>query len=163
MLQSTPQLLTLTDLKPGELFGNGPDSDEFNTPHLLLSSAYATPFETELNVQYSNQYYFPEDERDFQTMIFVIDEATNSSVPIINFSLDSSGPGDFSTESNIEGVNLKFVYDAGGGSNAEWVQAYVIHKRLNQAFSACTSDHLFHVRDQLDIDFVLDYHDVGHV
>ncbi|KAF9785342.1 hypothetical protein BJ322DRAFT_1193734 [Thelephora terrestris] len=89
------------------------------------NGAYVPPFETKLDLRFSNQYYFPEDECIFAAIIFVLDEATNSSVPISDLSLVSSGPGDFDTENNGNGpgISLKIVHDAGGGPTAEWVQA----------------------------------------
>jgi hypothetical protein len=69
-------------------------------------------------------------------MIFAIDEATNKSVPINGLVLDSSGPGDFSTESVIQEVSIKFVHDTGGGPTAEWVQASYMAATIKHSLRA---------------------------
>ncbi|KAF9785343.1 hypothetical protein BJ322DRAFT_1211220 [Thelephora terrestris] len=86
------------------------------------NNVYVSPFETRLNAIYSDQFYFPEDECVFEAIIFVLDEATNKSVPITGFSFSSSGL-DFDTEHDLQEVSLKIVYDTVGGPTAEWIQA----------------------------------------
>ncbi|KAF9785344.1 hypothetical protein BJ322DRAFT_826777 [Thelephora terrestris] len=100
------------------------------------SGTYIPPFNTELDVLYSDQYYFPEDECDFGAMIFVLDKATNNSVPIIHLSVESSGPGDYSTESTFSNVSLKIVNDAGSSPTAEWVQAFYIDVNIIRSLRA---------------------------
>ena len=49
----------------------------------------------------SNSYYAPQDWYSFSTFAFVIDKATNKSIPIIAFIVFNTGPGDFSTVSKM--------------------------------------------------------------
>ncbi|KAF9785341.1 hypothetical protein BJ322DRAFT_825903 [Thelephora terrestris] len=101
-----------------------------------LRGTYVPPFNMELDALNSDQYYFPEDGCLFGAMIFVLDEATNKSVPIIDLELGSFGPGDFSTESFMQEASLKIVYDAGSGPTAEWVQAYHIYVAIRRSLRA---------------------------
>ena len=100
------------------------------------STEVLSTFEMEFDAIVCNQYYFPHDECDFLMTIFAIDAATNNSVPIIDFSLNGSGGGDFSVVYLNQTVGARFIYDAGGGPTVEWVQSYVVEVAIVHSLGA---------------------------
>ena len=128
----------------------------------LSPNSYPT-FKTELDVIYNNQYFSPNDWYEFTADFFAFDNATNEALSII-LSLENSGGGDFATLFNVREIstNSTDLYPAGGGA-AHRADRLLHLEWKHRPFSPRTGNHLFHVLDQLGVDFVFDNHNVGHI
>lgn len=69
----------------------------------------------EYGIDPGDQYYTPFHRYKFTALAFVVEKATNKSVPIVTFAAGDPGPGDFTTTSVMHPTLNKFTYDIGGG------------------------------------------------
>jgi len=74
---------------------NESDSDKSNMTLLQLSTLDLNSFEKEYWVAPGEEYKMPYDLYNFAVFVFVIDPATNSSVPILNLEVSNTRMGDF--------------------------------------------------------------------
>ncbi|KAF9648680.1 hypothetical protein BDM02DRAFT_3269274 [Thelephora ganbajun] len=89
-----------------------------------ISSLYH--FNVEHNIESREQYYTPIDLYSFSAFAFVVERATNRSIPIIKFAVYGAGPGDFSASSRGIPARNRFAYDTGGGSATVEVESYAM-------------------------------------
>ena len=80
--------------------------------------------------------YAPNDQYSFSAFVFAIDRATNKSIPVVKFAVQSGGPGALSTASTLEMSSNNFTYDAGNGSTTVAVQSLTIYARIKRPDSA---------------------------
>ena len=83
----------------------------------------------------------PFDTYYLTVLAFVIEKATNKSVPIITFSA-GEGPNGFLVSSSEEQVKSNYTYDSGTGSTTVEVESHVVQidvgrSKLARAFTMC--------------------------
>ena len=98
-------------------------------------------FDVEHQIQYDYGIPVPFDAHGFYASVFVIEKATNESVPIVAFAA-GNGPNNFFVFSTNEPAESNFTYDSGTGPNTVVVGssvAFVDVKRskLARAFTMC--------------------------
>ena len=80
--------------------------------------------------------YAPNDQYSFSAFVFVIDKATNASIPVVGLAVQSGGPGAFSTESTLETSSNNFTYNAGNGSTTIPAESLTIYVKIKRPVSA---------------------------
>ena len=90
---------------------NESNTDESNVTLLLLSPLDLVSFEDEYRVITGEQYKTPLDRYDFTAFVFVIDPATNFSVPVVSFEVGDTGTGDFVTTFETGTSRSNFTYE----------------------------------------------------
>lgn len=78
---------------------------------LLLSPLALVSFENQYSVITGEQYRTPLERYDFTAFVFVIDPATNFSVPVVSFEVGDTGVGDFITTSETGASRSNFTYE----------------------------------------------------
>lgn len=119
-------------------------SKSFNTLDLiepdttrLLSLPSLYTFTMEHNIDYGYQYPAPDDQYTFSVLTFVIEPATNESIPILELLLFDSGPGDLTTETNVtRHLTSQFTYDAGSGPTTVVAISEALHVTIVRSASA---------------------------
>ena len=66
----------------------------------------------------------PLDNYDFTAFVFVVEKATNKSIPITTFAVGDAEPGDYSTTSETTQSINSFTYDADNGTITVEVESY---------------------------------------
>jgi len=89
---------------------NKSNSDEPNVTLPPLSPLDLVSFEREYRMATGEQYKIPLDRYDFTAFVFIIDPATNSSVPVVNFEVGDAGTGDFATTFETGTSRSNFTY-----------------------------------------------------
>ena len=84
---------------------NGP-----NVTFLLLSPLDLVSFEQDYSVIAGEQYNTPHDRYDFTAFAFVINPATNFSVPVVNFTVGDTGTGYYITTSRMATSRTNFTF-----------------------------------------------------
>lgn len=77
-------------------------------------------------------YYAPNDWYSFSAFVFVIDRATNESIPVIACKINSAGPGDFSAVSEVAPSGNEFTYDAGEGPTTVVVKSVTMYTSIRR-------------------------------
>ena len=121
-------------------FPKDSDYDTFDTTHLttslLLSPGSLVSFDTEHRVEAGNQYDNPLDRYNFMAFVFVVEKATNKSVPINTFAVGDSGPGDFTTTSVEVPTRNQVTYDTEGGLTTIEVESHTISATVRHSTRA---------------------------
>ena len=103
---------------------NESNSDGVDTALLLFSLLSLPTFDMEHRVIAGGQYLTPLDTYLFEAFVFVVEKATNKSVPIIAFGAGDAEPGDYTTTSDAVETTNSFTHDAEGGPITVQVQSY---------------------------------------
>ena len=90
---------------------NESNSDEPNITPFLLSPLDLVSFENDYRVITGEQYKTPLDRYDFTAFVFVINPATNFSVPVVSFEVGDTGLGDFITTCETGTSRSNFTYE----------------------------------------------------
>jgi hypothetical protein len=114
-------------------FPNDSNYDGFDATLLLLSPRGLVSFDTEHMVEAGNQYDNPLDRYNFTTFVFVVEKATNTSVPITVFAVGDIGPGDFTTTSTAIPTKNQVVYDTEDGSTTVEVESSTIFATIKHS------------------------------
>ena len=83
-----------------------------------------------------NQYENPLDQYTFTTSVFVVEKATNKSVPITTFAVGDAGPGDFTTTSVEVPTTNKVTYDTEDGPTTVEVKSSTIFATVRHSTRA---------------------------
>jgi len=84
---------------------------------LLLSPRGLVSFDTEHTIETGNRYDTPLDRYSFTAFVFVVERATNKSVPITTFAVGDIGPADLTTTSVATPTKNQFTYDNEDGES----------------------------------------------
>ena len=108
---------------------------------LLLSFATLNVFGMNHYLDYVALDTVPFDAYVLKTFVFVIDRATNKSVPILRFA-SGEGPDNFVLSSVGGQTNNTWTYDPGTGPTtvvveSSWIEIVVKRSQLAQAFTVC--------------------------
>ena len=90
---------------------NESNTDGSNLTLLLLSPLDLISFESDYRVT-GEQYRTPLDRYDFAAFIFIINPATNFSVPVASFEVGDTGLGDFVTTSETGTSRTNFTFQS---------------------------------------------------
>ena len=90
---------------------NESNSDESNMTLLLPSPLDLVSFENEYRILSNELYKTPFDRYHFTAFVFVIDPATNLSVPILNLNVSNTGRGDFITTFETGTSRSNFIFE----------------------------------------------------
>ena len=90
-----------------------PDPFEFDMSR-LLSVRSLLSFKIEHKIDSGDVYFAPDNWYSFSAVVFVIDRATNKSVPITSFGATGLGTSAFTTEAEVKSSRNVFIYEAGG-------------------------------------------------
>ena len=81
-------------------------------------------------------YYAPLARYKFATFAFVIDKATNTSIPITTFAIVDSGPRDFDMKSTGVLAHNNFTYNAAGGPATVEVESHIMLGTITHSLHA---------------------------
>ena len=88
-------------------------------------------------VTIGKKYYAPFAQYNFAAFVFVVEKATNKSIPTTTFGVGDSGPGDFSTQSNEVLSRNMFTYaNVTGGSTTVEVESRVMSATITHSLQA---------------------------
>jgi len=101
-------------------------SDGADTALLLFSVLDSPSFDLEHRpwVISGGQYLTPLDKYYFEAFVFVVEKATNKSVPITAFAAGDSEPRDYATTSDMVQTTNSFTHEAEGGPTTVEVKSY---------------------------------------
>ena len=84
----------------------------------------------------NKNYYAPFVRYKFVAFVFVIDKATNKSIPIIGFIIDDPGPTNFKTLYNDTPARNNFTYNAATGPVTAEVESHIMTGEIVYSFHA---------------------------
>lgn len=87
-------------------------------------------------VTMDKKYYAPFARYDFVAFAFVIDKATNKSIPITVLAAGDSGPADFTTQSTDVPSRSNFTYSATGGPATAEVESRMMFSTITHSLRA---------------------------
>ena len=116
-------------MDPGRDF-KSPNSGGSDTSLPSLSSPGLVSFDMEHKLLTGNQYSTPWDKYTFTAFAFVVERATNKSIPITIFAVGDSAPGDFTTTSVEVQATSNFTYDTNNGPIATEVESHTMSAKV---------------------------------
>jgi hypothetical protein len=100
----------------------------------LLNVDSTPSFITEHNLRaVTHEYFVPNDLYYFSAFFFVIDTATNKSIPTPVGGLINTGSGDFSITASGESTTTHFTYNVEGERTTAEVQCYTIYAKVGRS------------------------------
>ena len=113
-----------------------PNSGGSDTSLPSLSSPGLVSFDMEHKILTGNQYSTPFDKYTFTAFAFVVERATNKSIPITIFAVGDSAPGDFTTTSVEVQATSNFTYDTNNGPITTEVESYTMSAAVTSSTRA---------------------------
>ena len=94
-----------------------------------------TMFEVEHHIQFFDSGFAPFDAYYFDVIGFVIEKATNKSVPILSFAA-GEGPDNFHVSSHEHSTPSMYTYDPGTGPTTVEVDSHIVYVRTTRSLIA---------------------------
>ena len=112
------------------------DSDGVDTALLLFSLLDLPSFDMEHRLGAGGQYITPLDRYLFQAFVFIVEKATNKSVPITTFACGDAEPGDYTTTSETIQSTNSFTHEAEGGPITVEVESHTTFLEVKHTIRA---------------------------
>ena len=106
---------------------------------VLFSPQRSVSFDTVHRVTMNQRYYAPFGRYTFTAFAFVIDKATNTSIPITVFKLGNPGPTDFNMMSTEVLARNNFTYNATDGPATVEVESRIMLGAITHSVYAAAS------------------------